>query len=86
MVGILTRLRFGRSGGSIPDRSKIVSSLEMCTPALGITQRLTEWVEELLSEGQSSRGLKLVTRVHRVLRLRMCGGIPLLPDVASWRA
>ena len=72
--------------GLIPGRSKIVSSLEMCTPALGTTQRLTELVEGLLSGGQISRGVKLITHLHRVLRLRMRGSIPLLPDVASWRA
>ena len=51
MVGIKTRLRAGRSGVRFLTQAKYVSRLEMSTPALGTTQRLTEWVEGLLPGG-----------------------------------
>ena len=38
-----------------------------------------------LSQGQSGRGVKLTTHVHLVAKLRMSGGVPLVPYTPSWR-
>ena len=47
MIGIVTRLRTGRSGVRFLTQAKYVSPLEM----FAITHRLTEWVVRLLSSG-----------------------------------
>ena len=56
MVSIVTRLRAWRSGVRFLTEEIYVSPLEMFTPAVGTTQRLTEWVEGLLPGREKQPG------------------------------
>jgi hypothetical protein len=67
VVGIANMLRDGRSGVRIPEG-------HTSTPALRPTQPPIQWV---LSRRKSDRGVKLVTHLHLVQRLRMSGAVPL---------
>jgi hypothetical protein len=52
-------------------------------PALGPTQSPIQWVLGALSWGQGGRGVKLATHLYLVLRSRMLGATPPLPQYAS---
>jgi hypothetical protein len=84
-VGLVTKLRAGHltNRGSIPSRRDILFS-EVSRPIWGPPRLLFYTGRE--GGGGSGRGVKLTTHLHPVLRLRMCGAIPLSPHMPSWRA
>lgn len=51
----------------------------MSGQALGSTGPPTQWGTSDLSWGLSAQGVKLITHLHLVLRLRVSGALPLLP-------
>jgi len=54
--------------------------------ALEPTQPPIQWVPAVLSLGVSRHGVKLITDLYFMLRLRICGAIPPLPNTSSWHS
>jgi hypothetical protein len=53
--------------------------------AVGPTQPPIQWVSRALSLGESGSGVKLINPLHLMPRSRICGVIPPLPSIPSWR-
>jgi hypothetical protein len=68
--------------GSDPCRAEYLLVLKMSRPAPGPTCPI-RWVAEALSWGLSGQGVRLITHLNLVRRLRMSGAIPLLTFMPS---
>jgi hypothetical protein len=80
VIGIVTRLRAGRSVICVPAGAREFS-LQKIIPALGPTQPSIQWV---LSRRFCDRSVMLTTDRHLAAGLRMSGALPLLPYMPSW--
>jgi hypothetical protein len=77
-VGIATGLRAGRPGFDFRHGMKSYLYTTAFRPALGS-------IPGFFPRGWSSRGIKLTTILHLVLRLKIRGAMTPLPPISSWR-
>jgi hypothetical protein len=71
VVGVVTRRRAGRSGVRIPVRPEYFYLLQFIHTGFEAQPVSYSTGTRALSHGQSGRGVKLTTRIIRVLRLRL---------------
>jgi len=75
--------------GSVPSRGNdgILLFATAFKPALGPIQPPLQQVPGALTsgEGGSCRGVKVTSHLHLILRSRMRGAIPPLPNTSKWR-
>jgi hypothetical protein len=84
-VSLVTRLQDGRYGFRIPEGQVIwVFTFGIQIGSGGPTQPWIQWTSGFIPGGQSCQDVILTTHLHVVPRLRMSGGIPLLPYTFSW--
>jgi hypothetical protein len=76
VVGIVTRMWVGQSGVWIPAVAADFSCLQNVQTSYVHRPASYSMGTGVLSEGYSSRGMKLTTHLHLLLWLRMGGAIP----------
>jgi hypothetical protein len=86
-IGIVTRLRAGRSGSRVrfpAGRLGIFLFTTASRPALGPTHPPID-TRGSFPGGKAAEDMKLTNHLHLVPRSRMRGAIPPLPNTSLWR-